>query len=181
VQRYNDSHASLIPIPNNIVEQNKKNSKIISELLNKNGYFPTPDEIIEASGNESYLICANNFESFETNIGNGEDNLMIQDVIKDNSIISASDIVEHSILSNKIRQIVSRLNDREKTIIEMSYGWGIDGKSYTHKDIMNRLGIEIYAFNKLKKSAYEHLQDFVEDDSDFDNWKAVFAGVDNVD
>lgn len=177
IQRYNDTHAELINIPNNIIIQNKKNSKIISKLLNDKKEYPTVDEICEESGNNSYIICNNKFDPFESRVSIKNDDLTLSDVLKDESIIEQSKEIEHNTLMMKIKNLVNFLDNKEKIIIEMTCGWGNYDKEYSNKDIMSKLNIDNYSFNKIKKSALTKIKDIIETDSSFNNWREILDEV----
>lgn len=173
VQRYNDINSDLIQVPSNIVEQNKKNSKVISKFMKENKYYPTVDQVCELAGNNSYAICQKQYESIDKQ--NNEGSADYRNDIEDSDPWDAINKLEYNKMSGKIQDIINKLNEKEKYVIEMLFGWNPDKEIHTHKHIMEKMNIDTNTFNKLRKSAFEAIKDNIEDDFTFENWRDVFS------
>ena len=176
IQRYNDNHRSVIQIPANIIEDSKKNNKVISNHLKKNEYFPTHEEVCESAGNDSYVICNNSYDSIDgisSNNSNGN-TIAIKDKLKDENIQDIGLLLEFSEMSTKIKDIINKLDNKEKQLVSLLFGIGSENESHTHKKIMEIMNIDNNAFNKLKKSAFNSIKDQVDEDSVFNEWYETF-------
>lgn len=172
IQRTNDTTSELIPTPCNIIEQNKKNKKIVNEMLSSGKYFPTPDEICEKSGNDSYLFSGKSYESLNSLVDN---NLSLADRLEDVNVQSTIDLLEYANIKSRLVEIIATLPDTKKSIVEMMFGYNEHGEFYTNKAIIDKLGMDNYSFNKAKNSILEEFKDIVEYEFAFDNWQDVFA------
>ena len=170
IQRLNDNTCELIQTPCNIIEQSKKNNKIINDLLKSKGSFPSADEICEAAGNDSYLVSVKRYDSFDSVDAN---NIQLCDKIKDPNIADNTTILEYNKLKNKMKDIINSLDDKEKEIIELMFGYN-NKEPLSNKAIMDKLSIDNYSFNKLRTIALNKVKDLVEEEFEFDNWREIF-------
>jgi RNA polymerase primary sigma factor len=96
-----------------------------SNLTRRLGRKPTDDELAEESGltvkkiTEARKVAPEPISLFEPI---GEDNATLGDFIADDEAATPFDLIASKLNIEDLRQILDRLNDRERTIIEMRYG-----------------------------------------------------------
>ena len=96
---------------------------------------------MDAQGNEMTLIDV---------LGTDEDEVHAQ--------------VEKKVSLQSIRQLVSsRLQGREKTVIQMRYGLA-DGHAYAQQEVADRLGISRSYVSRIEKKAMRQLKEALETD-----------------
>ncbi|HEY7705211.1 MAG TPA: sigma-70 family RNA polymerase sigma factor [Acidimicrobiia bacterium] len=98
-------------------------------LIKRMGRPPTDEEIAEEAGltvakvREAKRVAPEPVSLFEPV---GEDNATIGDFIEDMEATAPFEVVVSRLNQEDLRQILSRLNDRERAVIEMRYGLGPD-------------------------------------------------------
>jgi RNA polymerase primary sigma factor len=96
-----------------------------SNLARRLGRKPTDDELAEESGltvkkiTEARKVAPEPISIFEPV---GEDNATLGDFIADDDAATPFDLIASKLNIEDLRLILDRLNDRERTIIEMRYG-----------------------------------------------------------
>ncbi len=98
-----------------------------SNLTKKLGRKPTDAELAEESGlTEQKLRDARKVAPEPVSIFEpvGEDNATLGDFIEDHDASTPFELIVSKLNIEDLRQILDRLNDRERTIIEMRYGLG---------------------------------------------------------
>ena len=96
-----------------------------TNLTRRLGRKPTDDELAEESGLtvkkifEARKVAPEPISIFEPI---GEDNATLGDFIADDEAATPFDLIASKLNIEDLRQILDRLNDRERTIIEMRYG-----------------------------------------------------------
>ena len=98
-----------------------------TNLTKKLGRKPTDEELAEESGltvkkiGEARKVAPEPVSIFEPV---GEDNTTLGDFIEDEDAIAPFELIASKLNVEQLRHVLDRLNDRERTIIEMRYGLG---------------------------------------------------------
>jgi RNA polymerase primary sigma factor len=98
-----------------------------SNLTKKLGRKPTDAELAEESGlTVGKIIAARKVAPEPVSIFEpvGEDNTMLGDFIEDVDAIAPFEMIVSKLNIEQLRHVLDRLNERERTIIEMRYGLG---------------------------------------------------------
>ncbi|HEY7563443.1 MAG TPA: sigma-70 family RNA polymerase sigma factor [Acidimicrobiia bacterium] len=98
-------------------------------LIKKLGRMPTDEEIAEEAGltvakvREAKRVAPEPISLFEPV---GEDNATIGDFIEDQDATVPFELVVAKMNQQDLRQVLARLNERERSVIEMRYGLGTE-------------------------------------------------------
>jgi RNA polymerase primary sigma factor len=96
-------------------------------LIKRLGRNPTDEEIAQEAGltvakvREAKRVAPEPVSLFEPV---GEDNAVLGDFIEDHDAVAPFEMVMARLNQADLRQVLSRLNDRERSVIEMRYGLG---------------------------------------------------------
>ena len=137
------------------------------------GREPTTSEIAESMGiteeRVMEIIRINQRPvSLETPL-NEEGDSNLGDFVEDTETIAPNEGADRFLLKEQMQGVLSSLNERERIIIQMRYGFA-DGQSHSLEDIGRRLNvtrervrqIEAKALRKLRMlSIANHLQDYL--------------------
>ena len=110
-----------------------------SNLMRRLGRKPTDEEVAEESGLtikkliEARKVAPEPISLFEPI---GDDNATLGDFIADDDAATPFELIASKLNIEDLRQILDRLNDRERTIIEMRYG--LDGTAPATLDEVGR-------------------------------------------
>jgi len=134
----------LIKVPIRLQEQYTKLNRQKHNLTNSDGYIPTNEEMSKISGvnvkkiKKVFKALSISVVSMDTPIyNNNNSNILLKDFFKD-----PDSTVENTIsrieMTNKVAEAISKLNQREQTILNMRYGFGYH-HNYTLDEIGNYL------------------------------------------
>ncbi len=120
--------ARTIRIPVHMIETINKLMRTSRYLVQELGREPLPEEVaerMEMSLDKVHKVLKISKEpiSLETPVGDEEDS-HIGDFIEDKSAVSPSDALISSNLSEKTREVLSRLTQREEKVLRMRFGVG---------------------------------------------------------
>ena len=95
------------------------------------------------------------------NIDKDGNELLLSDIIgsDDDTVFSG---IEKSEDQKIVRQALSRLDPRERRIVELRYGI-VDGREYTQKQVAVMLGISQSYISRLEKKIIDRLRDDIKD------------------
>lgn len=176
IRRIDDNTSDLIAIPCNKKEEARASNKIYNDFVKKNGRNPSIDELRELTGNDSFYInnqtCHSLDEPIRTLNGSskGDMDTPLEGLLKDENATYEHN-VEFDELKDKIDSIISRLDDRNKKLVKMMFGY--EGETYSNKQIMSELNLDLYSFNKLRSKLFKEIKDEMEEDSTFNFWQEV--------
>ena len=152
-----------IRIPVRVLEQANKIRKTSNSLLNENGNIPDLEEIAKESGitskkvNKILNVTTSSMIYLDASTTRENDKSSLKDLLPDQGPLVDS-ILEDISLAKCLEETLSKLGEKEKEIIKMRYGIGID-KKYTLEQIGQIYGltrerirqIERRALRKMKK------------------------------
>ena len=166
--------ARTIRIPVHMVETINKVKKVNSQLLHENGHEPTNEQIAEklempVEKVREIMRVAQEPVSLETPIGEEEDS-HLGDFIPDEDAPAPSDVASHTMLKEKLAEVLSTLTPREEKVLRLRFGLE-DGRSRTLEEVGKEFNvtrerirqIEAKALRKLRHpSRSKKLKDFLE-------------------
>jgi RNA polymerase primary sigma factor len=149
-----------VRLPVHVVEKLNKIKKAERELLNVTGKDPTNEQIAERVGmevSEVYEIsrAAQAPVSLEKPVGD-EDGIL-SDIIEDKNVVSPFEQATENIKKEQLRKALGKLQERERTVIEMRYGLDDDTPS-TLDEIGRRLDLTRERVRQIEKHALNRLQ-----------------------
>ena len=118
------------------------------------------NEILMYIRKSSCQRCEMSFDE-PLNIDKDGNELLLSDIIgsDDDTVFSG---IEKSEDQKIVRQALSRLDPRERRIVELRYGI-VDGREYTQKQVAVMLGISQSYISRLEKKIIDRLRDDIKD------------------
>lgn len=144
---------------NQIVCMNKIN-KAIEQFEQQHGRKPSTEELEELTNIDYDKICLamsamNRSVSLESPIKD-EDASCLLDIIPNDGAVSTDTEVSKNDLSNEIERILSKLSYRDRDILRMSFGIGMN--PMTNEEIARRFGIGSERVRQIQHSAINYLR-----------------------
>ena len=130
--------ARTIRIPVHMIETINKVLRGAKKLMMESGREATPEELAEEVGitpdrvREIYKIAQHPI-SLQAEVGDSGES-QFGDFIEDTSADSPSEVTGHSILKDKISEVLSTLTDRERKVLILRFGL-LDGKPKTLEEV----------------------------------------------
>lgn len=149
-----------IRVPANQVVCMNKINKAIEQFEQQHGRKPSTGELEELTNIDYDKICLtmaamNRSVSLESPIKD-EDASCLLDIIPNDGAISTDAEVSRSDLSNEIERILSKLPYRDRDILRMSFGIGMN--PMTNEEIARRFGIGSERVRQIQHSAINYLR-----------------------
>jgi len=167
--------ARTIRVPVHMVENINKLSKVQLQLLQEQGYEPTPEELATEMDTtpdkvRTILKVRQVPTSLESPIGKEEDSTLA-DFIPDTTAVVPMDAVAYELLREQLENVLDDLTYREKRIVQLRFGL-LDGRPRTLEEVGHVFGvtrerirqIESKSLMKLRKpSVSGPLRDYIDE------------------
>ena len=149
-----------IRIPANQVVCMNKINKVIEQFEQQHGRKPSIGELEELTDIDHDTICLtmsamNRSVSLESPIKD-EDASCLLDIIPNDGAVSTDAEVAKNDLSKEIERILSKLSYRDRDILRMSFGIGMN--PMTNEEIARRFGIGSERVRQIQHSAINYLK-----------------------
>ena len=149
-----------IRVPANQVVYINKINKVIEQFEQQYGRKPSTGELEELTNIDYDKICLtmsamNRLVSLESPIKD-EDASCLLDIIPNDGAVSTDTEVSKNDLSNEIERILSKLSYRDRDILRMSFGIGMN--PMTNEEIARRFGIGSERVRQIQHSAINYLR-----------------------
>ena len=149
-----------IRVPANQVVCMNKINKVIEQFEQQHGRKPSIGELEELTDIDHDTICLtmsamNRSVSLESPIRD-EDASCLLDIIPNDGAVSTDAEVAKNDLSNEIERILSKLSYRDRDILRMSFGIGMN--PMTNEEIARRFGIGSERVRQIQHSAINYLR-----------------------
>ena len=149
-----------IRIPANQVVCMNKINKVIEQFEQQHGRKPSIGELEELTDIDHDTICLtmsamNRSVSLESPIRD-EDASCLLDIIPNDGAVSTDAAVAKNDLSKEIERILSKLSYRDRDILRMSFGIGMN--PMTNEEIARRFGIGSERVRQIQHSAINYLR-----------------------
>ena len=176
--------ARTIRIPVHMIETINKLMRTQKRLLQDFGREPTAEEIAEdmqypVERVRAVMKMAQQPISLQSPVGDGEDT-SLGDFIEDKNTESPIDITSYALLKDRLGDVLSSLNERERRVLELRFGLG-DGYARTLEEVGKQFRvtrerirqIEAKALRKMRHpTRIRQLHGFLE----LENIEALLAG-----
>jgi len=163
-----------IRIPVHMVEMMTRLWRAQKQLSQELGREPTPEDLADemrlpVARINALLKMARQPVSLDAAVGDDGD-VRVGDFIEDKSAENPSDVTSHTLLKEKLDDVLTFVSERERKILEMRFGL-VDGYGHTLEEIGNIYSvtrerirqIEAKALRKLRHpTRIRHLQGFLE-------------------
>ncbi len=152
-----------IRIPVHMVETISKYTQIKRRLAQELGRDPLAEEIaIEMSISVEKVRHIQEISqevlSLELPVGDDDDNSTLSEFIKDEKGLTPDQITSHSLLREKILEIMEDLTPREREIISMRFGL-MDGVTHTLEEVGKKFGVTRERIRQIEAKALERMRD----------------------
>lgn len=149
-----------IRVPTNQVVCMNKINKVIEQFEQQHGRKPSTGELEELTNIDYDKICLtmsamNRAVSLESPIKD-ENASCLLDIIPNDGAVSTDTEVSKNDLSNGIERILSKLSYRDRDILRMSFGIGMN--PMTNEEIARRFGIGSERVRQIQHSAINYLR-----------------------
>lgn len=149
-----------IRVPMNQIVCINKINKAAEKFEQLNGRKPSTEELeketnIEASKIGNTVISAKRTVSLEIPL-EGEETSYLLDIIPDKESVSADSITTKSDITNSIELVLSKLPYRDRDILRMSFGIGM--QPMPNDEIANRFGIGTERVRQIQHSAINFIR-----------------------
>lgn len=152
-----------IRIPVHMVETISKYTQVKRRLAQELGRDPLAEEIaIEMSVSVDKIRHIQEISqevlSLELPVGDDDDNSTLSEFIKDEKGLTPDQITSHSLLREKILEIMEDLTPREREIISMRFGL-MDGVTHTLEEVGKKFGVTRERIRQIEAKALERMKD----------------------
>ena len=152
-----------IRIPVHMVETISKYTQIRRRLAQELGREPLAEEIAIEMGISVDKIrhiqeISQEVLSLETPVGEDEDNSTLAEFIKDEKGLAPDQVTAHSLLKEKIAEIMNDLAPREREIIGMRFGLE-DGVTHTLEEVGQKFGVTRERIRQIEAKALEKMRE----------------------
>ena len=155
--------ARTIRIPVHMVETLSKYNQAKRRLLQDLGREPLAEEIAAEMGLEIEKIrqiarIAQDTVSLETPVGEGEDDSVLAEFIKDEKEAPPSLEAARSLLRDRLKEILVDLSPREQKILAMRFGLA-DGITHTLEEVGKEFGVTRERIRQIEAKALEKIRE----------------------
>jgi len=153
--------ARTIRIPVHMIENINKLVRVQKRLGQDFGREPTPEEIademqISVERVRAVLKVAQQPISLQSPVGDGEET-SFGDFIEDKSSESPAERTSFALLKDKLGDILSGLNERERKVLELRFGLG-DGYSRTLEDVGRQFRVTRERIRQIEAKALRKMR-----------------------
>ncbi len=150
----------IVRLPLNQVSAVNKISKAMTKFEQENERKPSADELSELVGEmpekiTDSLRASGRHVSVDAPFVEGEENSLLDVMVNNDSPMADKTLVNES-LSTEISRALSMLNEREKDIVEMSFG--INHQEMTLEEIGERFGLTRERVRQIREKAIRKLR-----------------------
>jgi RNA polymerase primary sigma factor len=153
--------ARTIRIPVHMIETINKLMRVQKRLIQELGREPTPDEIagelqIPVERVRAVLKMAQQPISLQSPVGDADDT-SFGDFIEDKTSESPSEITSFSLLKDKLGDVLSSLNGRERKVLELRFGLG-DGYARTLEEVGKQFKVTRERIRQIEAKALRKMR-----------------------
>ena len=153
--------ARTIRIPVHMIETINKLMRVQKQLIQDFGREPTPEEIADemqmpVERVRAVLKMAQQPISLQSPVGDSEDT-NFGDFIEDKAAENPSDMTSYSLLKDKLGDVLSSLNERERKVLELRFGLG-DGYSRTLEEVGKQFKVTRERIRQIEAKALRKMR-----------------------
>ncbi len=152
-----------IRIPVHMVETISKYTQVKRRLAQELGRDPLAEEISIEMGISVDKVrhiqeISQDVLSLELPVGEDDDNSTLSEFIKDEKGLTPDQMTSHSLLREKILEIMDDLTPREREIISLRFGL-MDGVTHTLEEVGKKFGVTRERIRQIEAKALERMRD----------------------
>ncbi|MFN7140316.1 MAG: RNA polymerase sigma factor RpoD, partial [Limisphaerales bacterium] len=153
--------ARTIRIPVHMIETINKLMRVQKQLIQDFGREPTPEEISDemqmpVERVRAVLKMAQQPISLQSPVGDSEDT-NFGDFIEDKAAENPSDMTSYSLLKDKLGDVLTSLNERERKVLELRFGLG-DGYSRTLEEVGKQFKVTRERIRQIEAKALRKMR-----------------------
>ncbi|MBA4149539.1 MAG: RNA polymerase sigma factor RpoD [Verrucomicrobia bacterium] len=153
--------ARTIRIPVHMIETINKLMRVQKQLIQDFGREPSPDEIADemqmpVDRVRAVLKMAQQPISLQSPVGDSEDT-NFGDFIEDKAAENPSDMTSYSLLKDKLGDVLTSLNERERKVLELRFGLG-DGYSRTLEEVGKQFKVTRERIRQIEAKALRKMR-----------------------
>ncbi len=153
--------ARTIRIPVHMIETINKLMRVQKQLIQDFGREPTPEEISDemqmpVDRVRAVLKMAQQPISLQAPVGDSEDT-NFGDFIEDKGAENPSDMTSYSLLKDKLGDVLTSLNERERKVLELRFGLG-DGYSRTLEEVGKQFKVTRERIRQIEAKALRKMR-----------------------
>src|SRR5207248_1569821 len=154
-------YGRTIRLPVHVMESLNKLTRARGELLTQLGREPSPDELaarlgIRVGKVRLLLEAARHPTSLEAPIGEGEET-PLGHLVRDATTRSPEEAAIHGELAGEVERVMAPLNDREREILRLRYGLGLD-RELTLEEVGRRLSVTRERVRQIEAKAMSKIR-----------------------
>jgi len=151
----------VIRLPVHLSDRIRKVYQVAQQLEQDWGRQPTPEEIAEELGLPAQKVqwmlkVSQRPLSLEKPVGEEEDS-ELGSFIPDREAPTPSDTAYHSMLQDKLDDVLTTLSPREARILQLRFGLQ-DGRSYTLEEVGRKFGLTRERIRQIEHEALDRLR-----------------------
>ncbi len=153
--------ARTIRIPVHMIETINKLMRVQKQLIQDFGREPSPEEISDemqmpVDRVRAVLKMAQQPISLQSPVGDSEDT-NFGDFIEDKAAENPSDMTSYSLLKDKLGDVLTSLNERERKVLELRFGLG-DGYSRTLEEVGKQFKVTRERIRQIEAKALRKMR-----------------------
>ena len=153
--------ARTIRIPVHMIETINKLMRVQKQLIQELGREPTPEEIAEeimmsVERVRAILKMAQQPISMQAQVGDSDDT-SFGDFIEDKAAENPAEMAAHSLLREKIKDVLDSLNERERAVLEQRFGL-VDGYSRTLEEVGRQFKVTRERIRQIEAKALRKMR-----------------------
>ena len=153
--------ARTIRIPVHMIETINKLMRVQKSLLQTYGREPAPDEIADeiqmpVERVRAIMKMAQQPISLQSPVGDSDDT-SFGDFIEDKSVDNPSEVTSHSLLKQKLKDVLSSLTERERAVLTLRFGLG-DGYSRTLEEVGRQFKVTRERIRQIEAKALRKMR-----------------------
>ena len=159
----------MIRVPVYLNEEIQKYKKVYEKLHQQNHRKPTAAEVakklkVTIDKVKDLEGAIAKMSSLDAPIGNDSDG-QFKDIVEDESLVAPDEQLENFFNQERARSLLSDLEPRERTIIEMRYGL-TDGETYTLAQIARKLNLSRERVRQIEEITIQKLKRILKEKED---------------
>lgn len=135
-------------------------TRINNEFSQKNGRYPIDSELVDILIERGYKVDVSDITTpqVSTMVNSDEDDVIENNEVEVKTSVrnSIEDVIDNESLSSRIKSKLSILNDKEKFVIMMAFGF--NGVEYDFPTIADKMGISDEGVRKIYKKSLIKMQ-----------------------
>lgn len=177
INRSIENKDMLISVPCNISSAYRKTTKKFNSLIQQKKEVININTLIDELGDDSIMYVEVHHIDINSkakhSLSSHPGSMSLVETLPDTKNPEISVELEQEQLRRNIKKVINRLPEKERFIIESLFGMSETEHVYNNFEIMHKLNVKTYEYNKMKQRAYRLLKEEIEQSTKFNKWQSV--------